>query len=38
MSITKETAELKGVLLLKCEVVPCAACMVMQVMAIKRLD
>src|SRR5215813_9183554 len=35
MSISKETAESKGVLLLKCEVVPRAACMVMQVMAIK---
>jgi len=35
MSISEETAELKGVLLLKCEVVPRAACMVMQVMAVK---
>ena len=34
MSISEETAELKGVLLLKCEVVPRAACMVMQVMAV----
>ena len=35
MSISEETAESKGVLLLKCEVVPRAACMVMQVMAVK---
>ena len=35
MSISKETAESKGVLLLKCELVPRAACMVMQVMAVK---
>src|SRR6516164_6070540 len=35
MSISEETAESKGVLLLKCEVVPRAACMAMQVMAVK---
>ena len=35
MSITEETAVSKGVLLLKCEAVPRAACMVMQVMAVK---
>src|SRR5262249_43533572 len=35
MSISEETAESKGVLLLKCEVVPRAACMVMQVIEVK---
>jgi hypothetical protein len=35
VSISEETAESKGVLLLKCEVVPRAACMVMQVMAVR---
>jgi hypothetical protein len=35
MSIREVTVESKGVLLLKCEVVPRAACMVMQVMPIK---
>jgi hypothetical protein len=35
MSISKETAESNGVLLLKCEVVPRTACMVMQVMPVK---
>src|SRR5215475_553447 len=35
MSINKETAESNGVLLLKWEVVPRTACIVMQVMAVK---
>ena len=35
MSISEETVESKDVLLLKCEVVPRTACMVMQVMAVK---
>ena len=35
MSISEETVESKGVLLLKCEVVPRAACIVMQVMPVK---
>ena len=35
MSISEDTAESRGVLLLKCEVVPRAACIVMQVIAVK---
>src|SRR5215468_7945154 len=36
MSISRETVESNGVLLLKCEIVPRAACMVMQVMAVNK--